>query len=342
MGFFQNPPSPSTLFNAYASLSASLMILRSTPNPIPPPIRRFLWSKIQNYFSTYSSRALATIIIEESWGVERNLLFDAAKVYLPSKVSPGSLRKVKMGKIPSRKNMSVGLPEDENIVDFFGDVKVIWRLSCVQGETKDGNPGNKSYSKQKWHFQLSFDEKNREEISSDYLQHVLAESTSLTQEDRELKLFSCHSGRKSTYLQHPASFETIAMDADMKQSIIDDLNRFLSRRDFYKRIGKAWKRGYLLHGPPGTGKSSLVVAMAKHLKYDVYDLELSSIHSNEELRDALLRMPSKSILVIEDVDCYEEVHARSKNVQNMKNASKTSENMNIPLDPMEMGKASAL
>ncbi|GKV41483.1 hypothetical protein SLEP1_g49010 [Rubroshorea leprosula] len=345
MEFFQNPPSPSTLFNAYASLSASLMILRSTPNPIPPPIRRFLWSKIQNYFFTYRGRSLAIIIIEESWGAERNLLFDAAKVYLPRKVSPGSLRQVKMGKIPSQKNIAVGLPEEENIVDFFRNIKVTWRLISVQTETKPGNPGNRSFPFQKWHFRLSFDEKNREEISSDYLQHVLAASTSLTQEDRELKLFTHqpHYNPRwtSAYLQHPASFDTIAMDPEMKQSIIDDLDRFLSRRDFYKRIGKAWKRGYLLYGPPGTGKSSLVVAMAKHLKYDVYDLELSSIHSNAELRNVLLSMPTKSILVIEDVDCYEEVHARSKKVKKIKNASKTLENMKIPLHLMEMGKRPA-
>ena len=37
------------------------------------------------------------------------------------------------------------------------------------------------------------------------------------------------------------------------------------------------KRGYLLHGPPGTGKSSMIAAMANHLKYDIYDLELTKV-----------------------------------------------------------------
>lgn len=117
------------------------------------------------------------------------------------------------------------------------------------------------------------------------------------------------------YLRHPASFDTIALEPELKHSIIDDLNRFLAGKEYYKRIGKAWKRGYLLYGPRGTGKSSLVVAMAKYLKYDVYDLELSSIRSNSQLRSIFLSMASKSILVIEDVDCFEEVHARSKTVE---------------------------
>lgn len=175
---------------------------------------------------------------------------------------------------------------------------------------------------------LNFNSKSGEEISSAYLHHVMEESDSLAQEDKELRIFSCNSnhhhpyyddecGRNyGTFLQHPASFDTIAMDPELKQKIIDDLDRFLGRKEYYKKIGKAWKRGYLLYGPPGTGKSSLVVAMAKYLKYDVYDLELSSIGSNSQLRNIFLAMTSKSILVIEDVDCYEEVHARSKTVQN--------------------------
>ncbi|GLT39235.1 hypothetical protein SLA2020_134400 [Shorea laevis] len=318
MEFLRNPPPPSTMFNAYASLSGSIMILRSTPNPIPPPIRNFLWSKVQQYFLRYRSRSMAVITVEEYWGAERNLLYSAAKVYLTTKITPASLTHAKMGKIPSQKNISVALPEGEEIEDTFNNVKVTWRSVCVQTDgqtrtrtrTRTYNSDN-SYSSEKRYFELSFDSEHREEIASAYLQHVMTRAASLEQEDKELEILSCNN---STYLQHPASFDTIAMDPDLKQSIIDDLDRFLARRDYYKRIGKAWKRGYLLYGPPGTGKSSLVVAMAKHLKYDVYDLELSNIYCNSQLRDVFLNISSKSIIVIEDVDCYEEVHARSNTI----------------------------
>uniref|UniRef100_A0A0D3H766 AAA+ ATPase domain-containing protein n=1 Tax=Oryza barthii TaxID=65489 RepID=A0A0D3H766_9ORYZ len=69
------------------------------------------------------------------------------------------------------------------------------------------------------------------------------------------------------------------------------------------RTGRAWKRGYLLYGPPGTGKSSMIAAMANHLGYDVYDLELTEVGSNAELRKLLMKTTSKSIIVIEDIDC---------------------------------------
>ena len=52
----------------------------------------------------------------------------------------------------------------------------------------------------------------------------------------------------------------MAMDPKTKNALIEDLDRFTRRKEFYRRAGKAWKRGYLLYGPPSTGKSSLVAA----------------------------------------------------------------------------------
>ncbi|GLJ26198.1 hypothetical protein SUGI_0502630 [Cryptomeria japonica] len=57
------------------------------------------------------------------------------------------------------------------------------------------------------------------------------------------------------------------------QRIRMDRERFKHGKELYKRIGRSWKRGCLLHGPPGTGKSSIIAAIANHMKYDVYDLE---------------------------------------------------------------------
>uniref|UniRef100_A0A0A9DZB1 Mitochondrial chaperone BCS1 n=1 Tax=Arundo donax TaxID=35708 RepID=A0A0A9DZB1_ARUDO len=59
----------------------------------------------------------------------------------------------------------------------------------------------------------------------------------------------------------------------------------------------------LLYGPPGTGKSSLIAAMANHLRFDIYDLELSEVRSNSDLRRLLVGMSNRAILVIEDIDC---------------------------------------
>ncbi|KAG6389967.1 hypothetical protein SASPL_151442 [Salvia splendens] len=88
-----------------------------------------------------------------------------------------------------------------------------------------------------------------------------------------------------------------------KEEIVEDLLTFIKSKDYYARIGKVWKRGYLLYGPPGTGKSTMITAMANLLSYDVYDLELTSVKDNSELRKLLINTTAKSIIVIEDIDC---------------------------------------
>ncbi|CAL0330166.1 unnamed protein product [Lupinus luteus] len=81
-------------------------------------------------------------------------------------------------------------------------------------------------------------------------------------------------------LEHPATFETMAMELEKKRKIIEDLVTFSKSREFYARIGKVWKRGYLLYGPPGTGKSTMIAAMVNLFAYDVYDLELTAVKDN--------------------------------------------------------------
>ncbi|KAL8118069.1 hypothetical protein AgCh_015828 [Apium graveolens] len=92
------------------------------------------------------------------------------------------------------------------------------------------------------------------------------------------------------------------MEPSEKKALKDDLDLFLKRREYFKRVGRAWKRGYLLYGPPGTGKSSLVAAMANYLKFDIYDLQLTNVGSDDVFRKLLQGIVNRSILVIEDID----------------------------------------
>jgi len=112
--------------------------------------------------------------------------------------------------------------------------------------------------------------------------------------------------------KHPSTFETLAMDPDLKDDIKDDLLEFTQGKDFYQRAGKPWKRGYLLYGPPGTGKSSMIAAIANFLKYDIYDVELTEVSSNSELRKLLIQTTNRSVIVIEDIDCSIDLAERAK------------------------------
>ena len=151
---------------------------------------------------------------------------------------------------------------------------------------------------------------------TEYLPHVIEKAKEAKEQKKTLKLFtlkdqSMHGDRwQSVNLDHPATFETLAMDAEAKREIMEDLERFVRRKEFYRKVGKTWKRGYLLFGPPGTGKSSLIAAMANYLQFDVYDLELTDVRRNSDLRKLLISTANRSILVVEDIDCSLELHDR--------------------------------
>ncbi|GLJ12441.1 hypothetical protein SUGI_0190910 [Cryptomeria japonica] len=112
----------------------------------------------------------------------------------------------------------------------------------------------------------------------------------------------------SVAFRHPSTFKTLALDPSLKHKIKHDLDCFLQSREFYRKTGRAWKRGYLLYGPPGTGKSSLIAAIANYMNYDVYDLEITRVLDNPNLRQLLLATSSKSVIVIEDIDCAAKLH----------------------------------
>ncbi|KAF5961765.1 hypothetical protein HYC85_002974 [Camellia sinensis] len=139
--------------------------------------------------------------------------------------------------------------------------------------------------------------------------------------NRQLKLYSNSASEQGGYwnyimeFDHPATFETVAMEEEKKKDIINDLKKFSKAKEYYRRIGKPWKRGYLLYGPPGTGKSTMIAAMANELNYDVYDLELTAVSSNANLKRLLNRTPCNSILVIEDIDCSSDITGQREKKQ---------------------------
>jgi mitochondrial chaperone BCS1 len=113
----------------------------------------------------------------------------------------------------------------------------------------------------------------------------------------------------STSWQHKRPLGSIVLAEGVLEDVLADLRDFYASAAWYAERGIPYRRGYLLHGPPGTGKTTMVLAMAGELKLSVAVLSLSSkLMTDDALRSLVDALPAAALLLIEDVDCVFKDH----------------------------------
>jgi AAA+ superfamily predicted ATPase len=291
-------------------------------------IRKYCPSVLRRSFENYTRRLMGYFnpYIRISFrefkrgSLRSSPAYAAVEAYLSANSSKDAKRlKAEMGKDIS--SLTLSMDEYESVTDDFEGATVWWVSTKIVSQSRS----SMSYypEPEKRIYTITFHKKHRELITKSYLEHVLSKGKEIRVRNRQRKLYtntSDHklSGHRQTgwshiVFEHPATFESMAMEPEKKREIVEDLLTFSKSKDFYAKIGKAWKRGYLLYGPPGTGKSTMIAAMANLLYYDVYDLELTAVKDNTELRKLLIETTSKSIIIIEDIDCSLDLTGQRKN-----------------------------
>ncbi|KAJ9693229.1 hypothetical protein PVL29_012114 [Vitis rotundifolia] len=232
-----------------AVYSCSAMLIRSIANDLlPNKVHEYFSSTLHNLSHYFSSQL--TIVIDEFQGLSND----------------PSVRKIRVVKGDEEKKLAVTMDRNEEIVDVFENVRVKWTMVCRQGQALGGgNTQNRGETPRLEirSYELSFNKNYRDIVLDSYLPNILERSRAIKEENKVVKLHTLNYSNwdlGSILLNHPMTFQTLAMDSELKKELVEDLDNFINGKDYYRRIGKAWKA-------------------------------------------LLLAMSSKSILVIEDIDC---------------------------------------
>jgi len=97
--------------------------------------------------------------------------------------------------------------------------------------------------------------------------------------------------------------DTIVLDSGLKSWILADVIEFLGSEKWYADRGIPYRRGYLLYGYPGTGKTSFITSLAGELRLNIYVISLANkMLTDESLIELMSQTPPRCILLLEDID----------------------------------------
>ncbi|PKU64831.1 hypothetical protein MA16_Dca020910 [Dendrobium catenatum] len=250
----------------------------------------FLWAMFRQYFSGILGDHLGVhamklvslfypyieITFFEYTGerLRRSEAYAAVESYLSASSCSKHARRLKADydRSGSGSTLILAMDDHEEVIDSFSGAKLYWSSQIAPSVSHAisfyPSPPDRRF------YRLSFHRRHRDLVAKSYLRHVLDEGKAIGLKNRVRRLYTNNTSYDSydfrklwshVNFEHPATFETIAMDPEKKRDIVDDLIAFSRGKEFYSRVGKPWKRGYLLYGPPGTGKSTMIAAMANLL-----------------------------------------------------------------------------
>jgi len=93
----------------------------------------------------------------------------------------------------------------------------------------------------------------------------------------------CQYSWSKSYIVNYANFDNKPIGKNVKEQFVDDFHNFLHSKEVYKKKGTTYKRGYILHGPPGTGKSTICKILFKD--YPIFILDFSVITTNTQFTE---------------------------------------------------------
>ncbi len=113
-------------------------------------------------------------------------------------------------------------------------------------------------------------------------------------------------GGDDFFLQPEAhSWDDVLLDPQLTALVRRDFEHFLARRNWFASRRVPWRRGYLLHGPPGNGKTSVVRAMAAQAEVSAFTINFASNYVDDATVSQLFAEAARhtpGLVILEELD----------------------------------------
>ncbi|KAH7865205.1 hypothetical protein Vadar_003629 [Vaccinium darrowii] len=223
------------MWTAVGSTIASFMFISTIVRQYCPyEVRHFFeksMRRLMKFFYPYIH-----VSIHEFTGtrLNRSEAYTAVEAYLSANSSK-SAKRLKLEMEKDSKSIVLSLDEHEKVTDEFQGAEISWVLARTGSPQPPMGAGYHSDPERRC-YQLTFHKRYRQMIAESYLEHVMRKGKEIRVKNRQRKLYTNGAANRwflskqsmwsDVPFEHPARFESIAMEPEKKQEIIDDLLTF--------------------------------------------------------------------------------------------------------------------
>ena len=130
----------------------------------------------------------------------------------------------------------------------------------------------------------------------------------------------------------PRALDSVILQGDLSDEIYNDMKSFFESESWYRDKGVPYRRGYCFYGEPGTGKSSIVLALAGALKSDIAMLNLNDYAINDNNLSQIIAFAPAPIILFEDIDAAFKKRKKKLGPRKEETANQPEESSKLPSD----------
>ena len=152
----------------------------------------------------------------------------------------------------------------------------------------------------------TFNRKKNRNMLVEFYEHLMKETYKVRKNEGNSDMQQCLSGGGWMTVARPQrSFDDVFIEDDVQERLISTIDQFIKSEKWYKEHRIPYHFGVLLHGQPGTGKSSVVQALINQWSSHVFVMSASNMNRLEDMIQNIGKnefSPKIRFVIVEDVD----------------------------------------